>query len=71
MNLAYDRAQPANIHVSRKQVQRRIEPGAGVEQECEVAGENGDVLGFELAKKIKSEACARRRITFADGVDRD
>src|SRR5208282_1485565 len=47
------------------------EPGAGLEQKCQVAREYGDVLGARLAEKIKGEARSRRAVAFARCIDRN
>ena len=44
LDLEDDRAQPADVHVVGEQFQRVIEPRAGLHQQREIAGENGDVL---------------------------
>ena len=66
------RPHSADIKIGGEQFQRLVDPGAGAQQQGEVAGEDGDVLRARPRKQREAfPALNRRFVVLGDQVDRD
>ena len=63
--------QPADVLVAGKKFERIVEPRAGLEQQREVAGEDGHVLAARLVEQADGEVRNRRAAVAGNGLDRN
>ena len=59
----------ADIHIGCQQIERRIKPRAGLEQQRKVAREYGNVLAARLVEKCKIQPRCGRPAGIDDGLD--